>query len=94
MIINDCLPLIYQNFIFLEYAVDTCLIPKNTSLIIARIPLAPSKRPWETPQQQVVVDRVYNEPEPNIDLSRMHGSEEDKIQAMIQQSTIDYDPTK
>ena len=56
--------------------------------------MAPSKRPWETAQQQVVVDRVYNEPEPNIDLSRMHGSEEDKIQAMIQQSTIDYDPTK
>lgn len=29
-----------------------------------------------------------------VDLSKMTGSEEDKINAMMAQSTIDYDPTK
>lgn len=29
-----------------------------------------------------------------VDLSRMNGSEEDKIAAMITQSTGDYDPNK
>lgn len=30
----------------------------------------------------------------NHDISRMNGTEEDKIQAMMMQSTLDYDPTK
>jgi Tfp pilus assembly major pilin PilA len=30
----------------------------------------------------------------NVDLSRMNGTEEDKIQAMMIQSTLDYDPLK
>lgn len=30
----------------------------------------------------------------NIDLSKMNGSEEDKIQAMMVQSTLDYDPAR
>lgn len=30
----------------------------------------------------------------NVDLSKMNGSEEDKIQAMIAQSTLDYDPSR
>lgn len=30
----------------------------------------------------------------NADLSTMNGSEEDKINAMMKQSTMDYDPHK
>lgn len=30
----------------------------------------------------------------NVDLSKMNGSEEDKIQAMMVQSTLDYDPAR
>lgn len=32
--------------------------------------------------------------EPSIDLTRLDGSEEDKIRAMMTQSTQDYDPSK
>lgn len=73
------------------------MIPKNTSLIIARIPLANQpKKQWD-PNADKVQQPVRNitESEPSqIDLSRMNGSEEDKIKAMMAQSTVDYDPTK
>jgi E3 ubiquitin-protein ligase RBBP6 len=44
-------------------------------------------RPAPTP-------RVNAEEAVHVDLSRMNGSEEDKINAMMRQSTMDYDPTK
>lgn len=79
-----------------QYIDEQCLIPKNTSLIVARIPISNQhKKAWE--QTQSSIERApQNQPTENInhDISRMNGSEEDKIQAMIMQSTSDYDPTK
>lgn len=75
------------------------LIPKNTSLIIARIPLAPNaaKRFQNQAQNKnpVAVSVIKGDGEPkHVDLAAMDGSETDKINAMMHQSTADYDPTK
>lgn len=80
-----------------EYTDDSTLIPKNTSLIIARIPLARQpKKAWDPSAEKGQVSRSsQNESEStNADLLRMNGSEEDKINAMMIQSTMDYDPNK
>lgn len=85
-----------------EYIEDDCLIPKNTSLTVARVPLSSSQyKKWEQQQQQQTSAPIVHNEQPNnipssanMDLSKMNGSEEDKIQAMIAQSTLDYDPTK
>lgn len=73
------------------------MIPKNTSLIVARVPITSNQyKKWEQHAPNV----VHNEQQSisssasSVDLSKMNGSEEDKIQAMIAQSTLDYDPTK
>lgn len=79
-----------------EYKDDQCLIPKNTSLIVARIPISnQNKKSWEIAQN--TAERAPQNPATeniNHDISRMNGSEEDKIQAMMMQSTLEYDPTK
>ena len=81
---------------FPEYCESNKLIPKNTSLIIARVPLAiQPKKPWDPQAEKVQIHRSIPEPERgDLDLSQMNGSEEDKIQAMMLQSTMDYDPNK
>ncbi|KAI5651867.1 DWNN domain-containing protein [Phthorimaea operculella] len=75
------------------YVDDQTLIPKNTSLLVARVPLAQQpKKQWESKDSSAVIKDVA----PNkgvADLSRMEGSEQDKINAMISQSTFDYDPS-
>lgn len=83
-------------FFSAEYNDDGALIPKNTSLVIARIPLVSTgkknydfnKGESQAPTPRVVADTG------TTDLSKMGGSEEDKIAAMMQQSTVDYDPSK
>lgn len=86
-----------------EFSEDAALIPKNTSLIIARIPLknAPKKN-WapkdDSNQQQAVPSRKGQDSasaavQSNVDLSTMSGTEEDKIREMMFQSTAEYDPT-
>jgi E3 ubiquitin-protein ligase RBBP6 len=72
------------------------LIPKNTSLIIARIPLANQpKKPWDMNADRPAPVRVPAPDEAaNLDLSTMTGTEEDKIAAMMKQSTSEYDPLK
>lgn len=80
----------------LEYVGEQTLIPKNTSLIISRIPVAHQvKKNWDPPNENVqpAVKPVQAD-NLNLDLSKMHGSEEDKIQAMMLQSTADYDPKR
>uniref|UniRef100_A0A182IJJ9 Uncharacterized protein n=1 Tax=Anopheles atroparvus TaxID=41427 RepID=A0A182IJJ9_ANOAO len=86
-----------------EYNDDTMLIPKNTSLTIARVPVkAQGKKNWEKPvaaepTMQMSVTRSKHDAansQSNVDLSMMNGSEEDKIREMMFQSTADYDPTK
>lgn len=94
----------FSNSRFSEYGEDSCLIPKNTSLIIARIPLTTQyKKQWNPQeQQQKNSDNIishHHQPtieseNANLDLSRMNGSEEEKIQAMMMQSTMEYDPQK
>lgn len=78
-----------------EYKDEHGLIPKNTSLIVARVPISnQNKKSWEA---QSSAERAPQNPTPegiNHDITRMNGTEEDKIQAMMMQSTLDYDPTK
>ncbi|KAH8261568.1 hypothetical protein KR044_011432 [Drosophila immigrans] len=82
-------------YLFLaEYKDDNFLIPKNTTLIISRIPIAhPVKKGWDPAAENPVASAPSNKAENlNMDLFKMQGSEEDKIQAMMMQSTADYDP--
>lgn len=77
-----------------EYADNAALIPKNTSLIIARVPLAHQpKKGWDPQADKQQICKPIAKPNPDtLDLSQMNGTEEDKINAMMQQSTMDYDP--
>jgi len=81
-------------FLFPEYKDDGVLIPKNTTLIISRIPIAhPTKKGWEPPAAENAFSPAPTKQDNfNMDLSKMQGTEEDKIQAMMMQSTVDYDP--
>lgn len=81
------------------YEDEDTLIPKNTSLLIARIPLAAQtkSKTWEgyggdsTPPTRI--DEVGAIAKA-VDLANLDASEDDKIRAMISQSTQDYDPSK
>lgn len=77
------------------YVDDHTLIPKNTSLLVARVPLSQQpKKQWEGSNSNQ--SSLHKDVAPNkglADLSRMEGSEQDKINAMISQSTFDYDPS-
>ena len=82
--------------LFLDYTDDNALIAKNTSLIIARVPLTvQQKRSWDRTEAPTFSN---SKDEANlgrsVDLTRLDGSEEDKIRAMMTQSTQDYDPSK
>ena len=87
-----------------EAYTDDSLIPKNTSLIVSRIPIDPSQLKktlnngsnstvtnTEDAAEAAEVDRKIRE---ITDLSTMPGTEEDKIMVMIAQSTIDFHPSK
>ncbi|XP_032669076.1 E3 ubiquitin-protein ligase RBBP6 isoform X2 [Odontomachus brunneus] len=78
-----------------DYTDDNALIAKNTSLIVARVPLTvQQKRSWdrnETPPFNNLKDEANLGRA--VDLTRLDGSEEDKIRAMMTQSTQDYDPS-
>lgn len=78
-----------------EYKDEHGLIPKNTSLIITRIPINNQhKKSWEVAQASNEAAPRTFAPDVNHDISKMNGSEEDKIKMMMMQSTLDYDPTK
>lgn len=79
-----------------EYKEENQLIPKNTSLIVARVPISnQNKKSWELTQSSAERPPLNPSAESiNHDITRMNGTEDDKIQAMIMQSTSDYDPTK
>ncbi|KAG8034371.1 hypothetical protein G9C98_007447 [Cotesia typhae] len=78
-----------------DYTDDNILIPKNTSLIVARIPLTvQQKRSWNRSEPQSFVNLKDDSNLGHaVDLTRLDGSEEDKIRAMMTQSTQDYDPS-
>ncbi|XP_030384173.1 E3 ubiquitin ligase PARAQUAT TOLERANCE 3 [Scaptodrosophila lebanonensis] len=77
-----------------EYKEDGFLIPKNTTLIISRIPITHQpKKGWDPPTDPSFASTAPPKQDNfSMDLSKMQGSEEDKIQAMMMQSTADYDP--
>nr|XP_023022973.1 E3 ubiquitin-protein ligase RBBP6 isoform X1 [Leptinotarsa decemlineata] len=79
------------------YTDENFLIPKNTSLLIARIPVIPQKtKQWEgyggdnTPPSKVDEGGPIAKA---VDLSSLDAPEDDKIKAMMSQSTQDYDPS-
>lgn len=81
------------------YADENALIPKNASLLIARIPVIPQKnKSWEgyggdnTPPQAKSDEGGPIAKE--VDLSNLDVPEDDKIRAMMSQSTQEYDPSK
>ncbi|XP_017768418.1 PREDICTED: E3 ubiquitin-protein ligase RBBP6 isoform X2 [Nicrophorus vespilloides] len=80
------------------YEDDQTLIPKNTSLLIARIPLAvqSKSKTWEGYGNDTNLTPRNDEGGPAakaVDLSSLDASEDDKIRAMMSQSTQDYDPS-
>nr|BAN21290.1 hypothetical protein [Riptortus pedestris] len=87
------------------YDDENVLIPKNSSLIVVRVPLtAQQKKNWEKSDtlpslntKQVISseaqDPVVNRLAKTVDLANVDASEGDKIQAAITQSTLDYDPS-
>lgn len=89
---------LHDHFVPLVYEDENALIPKNTSLLIARIPVLVQKtKPWEgyggdnTPPPKI--DEVGPIAKA-VDLSSLDAPEDDKIKAMMSQSTQDYDPSK
>lgn len=91
--------LTFKNLFVSVYEDEEALIPKNTSLLIARIPLAAQSKSkaWEgyggdsTPPTRVDDGGPISKA---VDLSSMDASEDDKIRAMMSQSTQEYDPSK
>ncbi|XP_031355514.1 E3 ubiquitin-protein ligase RBBP6 isoform X3 [Photinus pyralis] len=79
------------------YDNDETLIPKNTSLLIARIPSVQVKpKTWEGyggNSSPVPKTDDGGPASKAVDLSSLDASEEDKIKAMMSQSTQDYDPS-
>lgn len=63
---------------------------------MARVPLSQQpKKQWEGSNSgQSALNKDVAPNKGLADLSRMEGSEQDKINAMISQSTFDYDPSK
>lgn len=81
------------------YTDENELISKNTSLIVARVPIAnPSKKQWDR-DGQVVAGKGSDSGDgtllgKSVDLVALDLPEEDKIQTMMSQSTSEYDPSK
>ncbi|KAM9369942.1 E3 ubiquitin-protein ligase RBBP6-like [Phaethornis superciliosus] len=66
-----------------EYTDDNILIPKNSSVIVRRIPVKTTSK-----------TNVLSKSEPTADLAGANASEEDKIKAMMIQSCRYYEPAK
>lgn len=80
------------------YTDENILIPKNASLIVARVPLTQQqRRQWEKEKLALNVKPGESTEQSNlsqVDISSLNLSEEEKIKTMIIQSTSDYDPSK
>ncbi|XP_063904120.1 E3 ubiquitin-protein ligase RBBP6-like isoform X2 [Zophobas morio] len=80
------------------YEDENVLIPKNTSLLIARIPTSAQtkSKQWEGYGGDATPPTKLDEGGPiakAVDLSSLDAPEDDKIKAMMSQSTQDYDPS-
>ncbi|XP_054723441.1 E3 ubiquitin-protein ligase RBBP6-like, partial [Uloborus diversus] len=83
------------------YDNDEILVPKNTSVIVARIPVATgNKKTWDKQDLPLPIDDDdlgqirYDRIVKNADLVNANTTEEDKVKAMITQSSQEYDPSK
>ncbi|CAK9299907.1 unnamed protein product [Gordionus sp. m RMFG-2023] len=93
-----------------EYKGDKVLIPKNTSIIVARVPISAQMKklqerslrnaPFTSTIEALSIHSKsnnflhdYNNITQNSNLSKLDMSEEQKIKAMMQQATKDFDPT-
>lgn len=86
-------------FFFIVYTDENVLVPKNTSLLIARIPNASQskQKQWEGYGGDSSPTIKSDDGGPiakATDLSSLDAPEDDKIKAMMSQSTQDYDPSK
>lgn len=63
---------------------------------MARVPLTvQQKRSWDRNEQPTFANsKEESTMGRSVDLTRLDGSEDDKIRAMMTQSTQDYDPSK
>lgn len=80
------------------YSDENVLIPKNASLIVARVPLTQQQlKQWDKEKQSANAKPGENSEQntlSQVDISSLDLSEEEKIKTMITQSTSDYDPSK
>ncbi|XP_049524182.1 E3 ubiquitin-protein ligase RBBP6 isoform X3 [Dermacentor silvarum] len=86
------------------YTSDDYLIPKNTSVIVARVPVTTTgrkncSRERNRDGEHSVPDtsspgRNYEKLAKTADLANSSASEDDKIKAMMSQSSQEYDPSK
>ncbi|KAK6639148.1 hypothetical protein RUM43_007418 [Polyplax serrata] len=79
------------------YSDENVLIPKNASLIVARVPLTQQQlKQWDKEKQSANAKPGENSEQntlSQVDISSLDLSEEEKIKTMITQSTSDYDPS-
>lgn len=84
------------------YDDDETLVPKNTSVIVARVPvLSTSKKVWERGDIQVSTQDIdpgshvrFDKLAKTADLANAIASEDEKIKAMMTQSSQEYDVSK
>ncbi|XP_009998151.1 PREDICTED: E3 ubiquitin-protein ligase RBBP6-like [Chaetura pelagica] len=81
-----------------EYTDDNALIPKNSSVIVRRIPprgVLSANKPYAISQTVPVSGTSSgSQTKPTADLAGANAPEEDKIKAMMIQSCRYYDPAK
>lgn len=82
--------------IILDYTNDDSLIEKNTSLIVSRVPLnVEQNRSWDRCQSQAITGAKDDlNSGLTVDSMRSDGLEDDKIRAIMNQSTQDNNPSK
>lgn len=83
------------------YETESTLIPKNTSVIVARVPVANTKKAWNNNKSDTKKANADSSPlasflddKPVKPSNLADGTEDDKIKDMLTQSTKDYDPSK
>ncbi|GAB6025877.1 E3 ubiquitin-protein ligase rbbp6 [Chamberlinius hualienensis] len=86
------------------YSDDDCLIPKNASVIVSRVPTSSTaKKGWDRNDSPSLLPAVANNDSDSVsfdkvtksaDLVSANASEDEKIKAMMSQSTLEYDPSR
>lgn len=80
------------------YTNENDLIPKNTSLIVARVPIAAPQKKWDRENHAIGAKSSdmgdVNLLNKGVNIAAMDISEEEKIKTMMSQSTSEYDPSK